>query len=69
MGHRGDPESRYETLETPNAMFRFDGGSPPEIAEAWTRSGATHHAAVAAGRLDLEVDVLAGALGIETTRV
>jgi hypothetical protein len=39
------------------------------MAEAWTRSGATHHGAVAAGRLDLEVEVLAGALGIETTRV
>lgn len=62
-------ESRYETLETPNAMFRFDSGAPPAVAEAWTRSGATHHAALAAGRLDLEIDVLAGALEIETTQV
>jgi L-arabinose isomerase len=62
-------ESRYRSLETPNAMFRFDRGPAPEAGEAWIRSGATHHAALAAGRLDVEVPVLAEALGIQIQRV
>jgi len=63
-------ESRYgSSLETPNAMFRFDSGPAVEACEAWTRSGATHHAALAAGRLDLEVEVVGAALGVETRRL
>jgi hypothetical protein len=50
-------------------MFRFDSGPAVGACEAWTRSGATHHAAVAAGRLDLEVEVAGAALGIETRRL
>ena len=63
-------ESRYaSSLETPNAMFRFDRGPAVEACEAWSRSGATHHTAVAAGRLDLEVGVVCEALGIQSLRV
>jgi L-fucose isomerase-like protein len=62
-------ESRYASLETPNAMFRFDRGHSVEACEAWTSSGASHHAAVAAGRLDVELPALGSAAQIELVRV
>jgi L-arabinose isomerase len=62
-------ESRYPTLETPNAMFRFDHGEAVGACEAWMSSGATHHAAVAAGRLEVELETLSAVLRVETTRI
>ena len=62
-------EARYETMGGPNGMFRFDSGSAFEAGARWIASGATHHNALAAGRLDVEIPVLARALGIEEVRV
>ena len=62
-------ESRYDTVGGPNGMFRFDSGSSYEAGARWIASGATHHNALARGRLDLEVPVLTTALGIEDERV
>lgn len=57
-------ETRYRNMGGPNAMFRFDSGPGGEALSRWICSGATHHNALAPGRLDLEVPALAGALGI-----
>jgi L-arabinose isomerase len=62
-------EARYDTVGGPNGMFRFDSGSSYEAGARWIASGATHHNALARGRLDLEVPVLAKALGIDHERV
>ena len=62
-------EARYDTMGGPNGMFRFDSGSSYEAGARWISSGATHHNALARGRLDLELPVLARALGIEEERV
>ena len=44
-------------------------GSAFEAGARWIASGATHHNALARGRLDVEIPVLARALGIEEVRV
>ena len=62
-------EARYDTMGGPNGMFRFDSGSAFEAGARWIGSGATHHNALARGRLDVEIPVLARALGIEEVRV
>jgi L-arabinose isomerase len=62
-------EARYDTVGGPNGMFRFDSGSAYEAGARWIASGATHHNALARGRLDTEIPVLARALGIEEVRV
>ena len=62
-------ETRYERMGGPNAMFRFDSGASPDAGSAWIASGATHHNALAAGRLDVEIPVLADALGLDAVRV
>jgi L-arabinose isomerase len=62
-------EARYDTMGGPNGMFRFDSGSAFEAGARWISSGATHHNALACGRLDIEMPVLARALGIEEVRV
>ena len=62
-------EARYDTMGGPNGMFRFDSGSAFEAGARWIASGATHHNALARGRLDVEIPVLARALGIEEVRV
>ena len=62
-------ETRYDTMGGPNGMFRFDSGSAFEAGARWIASGATHHNALAAGRLDVEIPILARALGIEEVRV
>jgi L-arabinose isomerase len=62
-------ETRYDTMGGPNGMFRFDSGSAFEAGARWIASGATHHNALAGGRLDVEIPVLARALGIEEVRV
>ena len=62
-------EARYDGMGGPNGMFRFDSGSAFEAGARWIGSGATHHNALAAGRLDVEIPVLARALGIEEVRV
>jgi L-arabinose isomerase len=62
-------EARYEGMGGPNGMFRFDSGSAFDAGARWIASGATHHNALARGRLDLEIPVLARALGIEEVRV
>ena len=50
-------------------MFRFDSGPSMEAGTRWLASGATHHNALAMGRLDIEIPTLCAALGIETVRV
>lgn len=62
-------EARYDSLGGPNGMFRFDSGSAFEAGARWIASGATHHNALALGRLDLEIPALASALEIEAVRV
>ena len=62
-------EARYDTMGGPNGMFRFDSGSSFEAGARWIASGATHHNALARGRLDVEIPVLASALGIDEVRV
>jgi L-arabinose isomerase len=62
-------EARYDSMGGPNGMFRFDSGSAFEAGARWIASGATHHNALAHGRLDVEIPVLARALGIEEVRV
>jgi L-arabinose isomerase len=62
-------EARYDKLGGPNGMFRFDSGSATDSGTAWIASGATHHNALAKGRLDLEIPVVAEMLGIEQVRV
>lgn len=62
-------EARYDTMGGPNGMFRFDSGSAFEAGARWIASGATHHNALAGGRLDVEIPILARALGIQEVRV
>lgn len=62
-------ESRYRDMRGPNGMFRFDSGPGDEAISRWISSGATHHNALAPGRLDLEIPILASALAIEHVRV
>jgi L-arabinose isomerase len=62
-------ETRYPRMGGPNAMFRFDSGSSADAGARWIESGATHHNALAAGRLDVEIPALARALGVEAVRV
>ncbi|HET9938487.1 MAG TPA: hypothetical protein VFQ28_06830, partial [Gaiella sp.] len=62
-------EARYDTMGGPNGMFRFDSGSAFDAGARWIASGATHHNALARGRLDVEIPVLCQALGIEEVRV
>ena len=50
-------------------MFRFDTGPSGDAGERWIASGATHHNALAPGRLDLEIPAAAAALGVEPLRV
>lgn len=62
-------EARYDTMGGPNGMFRFDSGPSFEAGARWIASGATHHNALARGRLDVEIPVLARALRIDEVRV
>jgi L-arabinose isomerase len=62
-------ESRYDGMRGPNGMFRFDAGSAVEAVNSWIASGATHHNALAPGRLDVEIPALASALGLRCVRV
>lgn len=62
-------ETRYANMRGPNGMFRFDSGPGGEALARWIASGATHHNALAPGRLIVEVPALAGALGIRAARV
>jgi L-arabinose isomerase len=62
-------ESRYRGMRGPNAMFRFDSGAVGDATSRWIGSGATHHNALAPGRLDVEVPALATALRIRAVRV
>ncbi|CAN5568067.1 hypothetical protein BH20CHL6_BH20CHL6_10120 [soil metagenome] len=62
-------ESRYRRMRGPNAMFRFDSGAIDDATSRWIASGATHHNALAPGRLDVEASALAAALGIREVRV
>jgi L-arabinose isomerase len=61
-------EARYEHFGGPNGMFRFDSGPADESLTRWIASGATHHCALAPGHLDIEVPILAAALGIREVR-
>lgn len=61
--------SRYPRMGGPNAMFRFDAGPSDEAGARWIASGATHHAALAGGRLDVELPALCDALGVRSVRV
>jgi len=61
-------ESRYHAMRGPNGMFQFDSGPAVDAVEAWIASGATHHSALAPGRLDVEVPALAASLGMRAVR-
>jgi len=62
-------ETRYRDMRGPNGMFRFDSGDVLTATSAWIASGATHHNALAPGRLDVEAPVAAAALGMRSVRV
>jgi L-arabinose isomerase len=64
-------EVRYPRLRAPNGMFAFrsDGGEPGDGASRWIESGATHHNVLVPDHLDLEIPLLAEALGIEELEV
>jgi L-arabinose isomerase len=62
-------ETRYRDMRGPNAMFRFDSAASPDAMSRWIISGATHHNALAPGRLDVEIPALAEALGVRHVRV
>jgi L-arabinose isomerase len=62
-------ETRYDAMRGPNGMFRFDSGPAVEAVDDWIASGATHHNALAPGRLDVEVPALAASLGLRVVRV
>lgn len=64
-------EARYPRLRAPNGMFAFrsDGGEPGDGASRWIESGATHHNVLVPDHLDLEIPLLAEALGIEQVEV
>ncbi len=59
-------ESRYTDMRGPNGMFRYDSGPATEAADRWIASGATHHSALVPGRIGLELEVAARALGIRS---
>jgi L-arabinose isomerase len=61
-------ESRFPNLGGPNGMFRFDSGPVEDAVNRWIASGASHHIALAPGRLDLEVPVVATTLAIRAVR-
>ena len=56
-------------MRGPNGMFRFDSGPAVEAVDGWIASGATHHNALAPGRLDIEIPALAAALGLRSVRI
>ena len=62
-------ESRYDAMRGPNGMFSFDSGPAVEAIDGWIASGATHHNALAPGRLDVEIPALASALGLRSVRI
>ncbi|MDQ3096996.1 MAG: hypothetical protein M3Q61_02350 [Chloroflexota bacterium] len=62
-------ETRYTDMRGPNGMFRFDSGPSGDALSRWIASGATHHQALAPGRLDVEIPPVAAALGIRSVRV
>lgn len=62
-------ESRYRNMRGPNGMFRFDSDDAVRAADRWIASGATHHNALAPGRLDVELEVAARVLGVRSVRV
>ena len=62
-------ESRYDDMRGPNGMFRFDSGPAVEAIDGWIASGATHHNALAPGRLDVEIPALASALSMHSVRI
>ncbi len=55
-------------MRGPNGMFRFDSGPATDASETWILSGATHHSALAPGRLDLELPLVAHLLGLDARR-
>jgi L-arabinose isomerase len=61
--------TRYRDMRGPNAMFRFDSGPSGEAISRWIASGATHHNALAPGSLEVEMPVLAEALGVRLSKV
>jgi L-arabinose isomerase len=62
-------ESRFDAMGGPNGMFRFDSGDATHMASQWIASGATHHNALAPGRLDVEIPAFAAASEIEAIRI
>lgn len=62
-------ETRYDAMRGPNGMFRFDSAPAVDAVSHWIASGATHHNALAPGRLDIEIPPLAAALGMRAVRV
>jgi hypothetical protein len=56
-------------MRGPNGMLRLDAGDATDAVSRWITSGATHHNALAPGRLDVELPVLCDALGVTGIRV
>jgi L-arabinose isomerase len=50
-------------------MLRMDSGDATDAVSRWIASGATHHNALAPGRLDVELSVLCEVLGVRSVRV
>jgi hypothetical protein len=56
-------------MRGPNGMLRMDSGDATDAFSRWIASGATHHNALAPGRLDVELEVLCDVLGVRSVRV
>lgn len=62
-------ETRSTKMRGPNGMLRLDSGDATDAISRWISSGATHHNALAPGRLDVELEVLCDVLGVRSVRV
>jgi L-arabinose isomerase len=62
-------ETRSTKMRGPNGMLRLDSGDATDAVSRWIASGATHHNALAPGRLDVELEVLCDVLGVRSVRV
>lgn len=62
-------ETRSRRMRGPNGMLRMDSGDATDVVSRWISSGATHHNALAPGRLDVELGVLCDVLGVRSVRV
>lgn len=62
-------DSRHETMEGPNGMFRFGSGPVAEGYRRWCEAGATHHAGVLPGHRGTALAQATAELGIQFAAV